>query len=138
MSEIIQVAEESPTVVQVFSDLTINNIGGENKSWQQLSSNIIAINNTNYLVNNSSASPVQVILPVNAGLGFIFTVLSVSGTYQITQNQGQQIRFGNILTTNGMSGRITSLDDGDCIQLACIGPPTVWAAMLVIGNISFF
>jgi hypothetical protein len=28
MSEIIQIIEESPTIVQVFSELTINNTGG--------------------------------------------------------------------------------------------------------------
>jgi hypothetical protein len=43
MSEIIQVVEESPTIVQVFSDLTINALGGVNSTADLIKPAAIAL-----------------------------------------------------------------------------------------------
>jgi hypothetical protein len=43
MSEIVQVTEESPTVVQVFTDLTINTLGGVSSSGDLVKPAAIAL-----------------------------------------------------------------------------------------------
>ena len=127
-SEIYQESTGPPIIVYSGANTT---------QWSQISSNVIASNNVSYLVNNTNINPVQIILPINANIGFEFTVLAVEGIFQITQNSSQQIRFGNIFTTSGMAGKIVSSDQGDCIRLVCIQPSVLWVAMLIVGNFNF-
>ena len=143
MSDFVVLAkQDSPTVLQVFPGGPVSVFPGSvivgEETWAQLAVNTIAIDKYFYLVHNAGANPLQIILPLNAPLGFSFTALSVDGLFQITQNPAQKIRFGNVETTGGVSGKLVSSENGDCIKLACIQPPTLWAAMLVVGNISFF
>lgn len=107
-------------------------------TWESIIQNKVAENNKAYISDSLGIDPLQFILPTTASLGFSFRVLASSGKFQITQNASQMIIFGNIKTTEGVNGKIVSEDDGDYIELTCIGPPNKWAAVGVIGNLSFF
>jgi hypothetical protein len=107
-------------------------------SWSSLATNVIAIKGADYIVNNPNPLPVQIILPTNPDFGFEFSVLSGEGTYQITQNMIQQIRFGNVVSTNGSSGGILSSQDGDYVKVVCVRVPNLWAVIGAVGNLSFF
>jgi hypothetical protein len=110
----------------------------EFNNWLPLTTNVVASNNTNYLVSNTNVDPIQVIIPTGSPIGYNFTILSVNGTFQITQNASQQIRFGNITTTEGVNGKIVSADNGDCIRVVCVDTPNLWAVFSIVGNLVFY
>jgi hypothetical protein len=163
----IVVSIETPPVfdVEVFTDLTINNTGTQADQiilnpdlpgygpttqtalteivstidkWTSITSNTVATKNSRYIVDNTATNPIQIIIPTNATLGFEFSVLSSLGTYQITQNPGQQIKFGDILTTNGSGGGILSETEGDYLTVVCTRSPNSWSVISAIGNLTFF
>lgn len=163
--EVIIVESESLSFseVDVFSGLTINTSGASSAdtlnlsppiagygttvqsaieelvdTWIPITTNVVATKNSQYIAVNNTLSPLQIIIPTSAPLGFEFSVLGSLGTYQITQNPGQQIQFGNVLTTNGSSGGIYSSTEGDYLRLVCIQSPNKWAVISAIGNLTFF
>jgi hypothetical protein len=112
--------------------LTVDN------NWTLINTNVVAVRNARYIVDNIAPTPVQIILPTSAVAGFEFDVVAALGTFQITQNPTQQIIFGNILTTNGVTGGVSSTTEGDYIKLVCIRSPSIWAVISAIGNLNFF
>lgn len=166
--EVIIVESESTSFseIDVFSGLTINTSGASSAdtlnlnppivgygttvqgaienlvenvdTWTPTTANVVATRNSQYIAINNTPSPIQIIIPTGAPLGFEFSVLGSLGTYQITQNPGHQIQFGNVLTTNGSSGGISSSTEGDYLRLVCIQSPNKWAVISAIGNLTFF
>jgi len=59
-----------------------------------------------------------------------------SGLWQLNQNSGQQIRFGNTATTV-TSGVLSATSQGDCIKLLCVNANTSFIVTSSIGNIFF-
>ena len=57
--------------------------------------------------------------------------------WKIAQNASQQIQFGNVTTTSGTGGSLTSSAAGDCIKLVCITANTLWEVQSVQGNINY-
>jgi hypothetical protein len=107
-------------------------------NWILITTNVVATRNARYIVDNVTPTPVQIIIPTSALMGFEFSVLAAQGEFQITQNPTQEIIFGDMLTTNGVTGGILSSTEGDYIKLVCIRSPSIWAAISVIGNLNFF
>ena len=107
-------------------------------TWTSVTANVVTRTHSKYISINNTPNPIQFILPINAPLGFEFSVLASLGTHQITQNASQQIQFGNITTTNGSSGGIYSDTPGDYLKLVCIQSPNKWAVISAIGNLTFF
>ncbi|MFQ5685106.1 MAG: beta strand repeat-containing protein [Candidatus Scalindua sp.] len=68
-------------------------------------------------------------LPATAKVGDTFeAVLDGATSWQIAQNAGQQIRVGNVQTTAGAGGSITSTAQGDWIQIVCSVANTTFVA----------
>ena len=59
-----------------------------------------------------------------------------SGLWQLNQNSGQQIRFGNTATTV-TSGVLSATSQGDCVKLICVSADTLFIVTSSIGNIFF-
>lgn len=60
-------------------------------------------------------------LPLTAVVGDIFRIEGEgAGLFEINQNAGQSVRFGNEITTVGVGGGIVSTDVGDSIEIICI------------------
>lgn len=59
-----------------------------------------------------------------------------TGLWQLNQNSGQQIRFGNTATTV-TSGILSATSQGDCIKLICTSANTSFIVTSSMGNIFF-
>ena len=56
------------------------------------------------------------------------------GLYTIAQATGQQIHFGNIASTLGAGGSVSSILEYDCIRLRCLTANTIWVVVSSVGN----
>jgi hypothetical protein len=75
-------------------------------------------------------------LPATASLGTLLEVaLDGATSFQIAQNAGQSIVLGNISTTPGVGGSITSTQQGDTITMVCRTPNLRWVATSSMGNL---
>lgn len=82
---------------------------------------------TNYIAD--SASLITFTLPATAALGDTIRVAGKNtGLWKIAQNALQQIIFGKLSSTVGVSGLISSLFTNDCVELRCMvaGTSTIW------------
>lgn len=81
--------------------------------------------NTGYIANNSAL--VTATLPSTSAVGdLVWIVGKGSGGWQIAQNAGQMIHFGNQDTTTGAGGHLDSSNQYDAIQLICTSADTDW------------
>jgi hypothetical protein len=79
----------------------------------------------------------QLVLPVTAAYGTQLEVLiGVGSNFEIAQNSGQSIGIGNLVSTTGVSGSITSTDSGDNLSLICIETNTKWRVYGGIGQLN--
>jgi hypothetical protein len=105
--------------------------GGGGITWNTVSgtSQSAAVNN-GYIANNAS-------LPAVSAVGdLVWIVGKGAGGWQIAQNAGQTIHFGNQNTTVGAGGHLDSANQYDAIQLLCTAANTDWTCTgIVIGNI---
>lgn len=87
-----------------------------------------------YATQNSGL--VTLTLPEEVPFGTEFTVTNIgTGDWRIAQNSGQQIRFGNTLTTAGETGNLESLRSGDTVRFVCVEEDTLFHVISSIGNI---
>ena len=95
----------------------------------------MAINN-GYITNN--AALVTATLPSTSAVGdLVWIVGQGAGGWQIAQNTGQTIHFGNQDTTVGIGGHLDSTNQYDAIQLLCTAANTDWTCTGISqGNIS--
>lgn len=108
----------------------------EGNSWiDQTGTTVTMSANTNYVADNSSL--VTLTLPSTCAFGSTFIIQGKgSGGWQIAQNSGQQINFGNTATTSGTSGYLASTNTFDSVTLVCISTNSVFAVYSAIGNIT--
>lgn len=92
--------------------------------------------NNGYIANN--ASLVTATLPSTSAVGdLVWIVGQGAGGWQIAQNVGQTIHFGNQDTTMGTGGHLDSTNQYDAIQLLCTAANTDWTCTGISqGNIS--
>ena len=103
---------------------------------QNSSTVTMAVNNA-YLVNNG-ATLVTLTLPTTAALGDKFQVVGTSsGGWTIAQNSGQTINFGNVNTTTGTGGSLSSTNRYDQISLMCNVANTGFVVTSSVGNITY-
>jgi hypothetical protein len=95
----------------------------------------MAVNN-GYIANN--AALVTATLPSTSAVGdLVWIVGQGAGGWQIAQNAGQTIHFGNQDTTTGIGGHLDSTNQYDAIQLLCTAANTDWTCTGISqGNIS--
>ena len=90
--------------------------------------------NTGY-TSDDGASLVTFTLPTTSAIGdFVEINGKGSGLYTIAQASGQQIHFGNIASTSGATGTVSSTLQFDCIRLRCITANTIWVVVSSVGN----
>jgi hypothetical protein len=96
--------------------------------------NLIA--NMSY-VSDTGATLTSFTLPSTAAFGTIIQVAGKSsGGWTIAQNTGQTIHFGNLSTTTGTSGSLSSSNQNDYVRLLCTIANTTWNVIGSIGNIT--
>ena len=88
-----------------------------------------------YVANN--AGLVTFTLPAAAGFGTEISVAGFgAGGWTIEQNSGQTINFGNVATTTGVTGAISSTNRYDQIELLCVVANTTWIVLNSVGNLT--
>ncbi len=108
-------------------------IGSGNIVWQTITaSQTLAVNNGYMCISPGAA--LSLALPATATIGDIIEVtLDGATSFVITQSAGQQIRVGNVETTLGAGGTLTTLAAGDWLQLTAQSA-TRWNGCIKSGN----
>lgn len=76
-----------------------------------------------------SASLLTLTLPSTSWVGSSFSVVNYStGGFTIAQNAGQNLRVGNLITTTGVAGSVSSTAQGDAVTFVCAVANTSWVA----------
>ena len=109
--------------------------GSGSSGWvDQTTGTVTMSSNTGYTSDNG-ASLVTFTLPTTSAIGdFVEINGKGSGLYTIAQATGQQIHFGNIASTSGAGGSVSSVLQFDCIRLRCVTANTIWAVVSSVGN----
>jgi hypothetical protein len=99
-----------------------------NVAWQILIAGGPLVINNGYILQN--AGPANFSLPAVAAVGQILELVHVNGNAAtITQGVGQQINVGNVATTLGVGGTLTSNVIGDSIILICTVANTIFFSL---------
>lgn len=106
--------------------------------WQVITSSQVAARSQGYIINHASG-PITLTLPASPSVGDSFSVVDIGGgTFVIAQLLGQDIQLGELNTTVGPAGNLTSKKKGDSLEVICwaSGPGSSWVAIDATGNIS--
>jgi hypothetical protein len=88
---------------------------------------------TGYIANN--AGLVTLTLPAVGVQGAVIEVVGKgAGGWKIAQNAGQIIYYGEVNTTTGVTGYISSTKQRDTIKLVCTTANNEWTVNSVVGN----
>jgi len=112
--------------------LTINTTGGF-LTWSRVAGPAVAMDVDNgYIPTN--AALVTFTLPVTAAVGDEIMICGEGlGGFTISQNAGQTIRFGNVASTTGVGGSVSSTNQWDTVSLVCRVADTDWSVMNNVG-----
>lgn len=118
----------SPTAgwVATATGIPMGDVTGGMLAWVEVTTTTHAMAvDTGYLVNVATLCTLT--LPATAGL---FTALKVigrgAGGWRLAQNAGQQIRFGVMQSTVGVTGYAQSGNRDDAVSLICSQADTLW------------
>lgn len=127
----------------VLVDNTTIGINGSNKlhvigsiiiNWNVVSTNQVGASNNGYVF-VAPGGALTISLPAVSSVGDEFIVtLDGATSFQITQGAGQQIRLGNLATTAGVGGSITSTQQGDTLTMVCSVANLRWNVLSSMGN----
>jgi len=102
----------------------------------QTTSSVTMSVNTGY-TSDAGASLVTFTLPTTSAIGdFVEINGKGSGLWSIAQAAGQQIHFGNVASTLGAGGSVSSTLQFDNIRLRCLTANTIWTVVSSQGNIT--
>lgn len=120
------------SISQAGNNITIAATSIPGVSWTNVtgtSQNMVA--DGGYVAAN--AGTVTLTLPVTAAFGTILYVVGQGsggiGGWSIAQNSGQQINIGNIASTIGVGGSVSSTNTFDSLVLLCTVANTTWTAL---------
>ena len=105
--------------------------------WDDVTTASVAMDaNTGYTANNG-ATLVVLSLPATSAVGdFVEVNGKGAGLWEIDQAAGQQIHFGNVSTTLGATGTLSSTLQYDNVRLRCITANTIWTVVSSQGSLS--
>jgi len=80
---------------------------------------------------------VTLTLPSTAALGSVIEVVGKgAGAWRIAQNAGEQIHFGNVNTTAGVTGYLQATLQYDAIRIVNTVADNEWTVLSAQGNIT--
>jgi hypothetical protein len=126
------------TITNGAGSITIAGSGMSSFTWNNVASSTQAMTaNEGYITNNSSTL-VTYTLPSTAAQGTVISVAGYSaGGWTIAQNASQEIFFGNVHTTAGTGGSLSSSNQYDQVSILCTVANTDWVVLNCIGNITY-
>lgn len=114
--------------------ITITSAGAGAFTWHVISaSQALAVNNGYFCAAPGGALSLS--LPAVSAIGDTIAVSLVGATsWTITQGAGQEISYGDLVTTNGVGGSVSSTKQGDTITFVCNVANIDWTITSSIGN----
>ena len=114
--------------------VTITSAGGGGLAWNVITaSQTLAVNNGYFCAAPGGA--LALALPAVSAVGDTIAVSLVGATsWTITQGVGQEMSYGNLVTTNGVGGSVTSTEQGDTIMFVCNVANVDWTIISSVGN----
>lgn len=109
--------------------------GGIGITWINVTSDSNIAINTGIFANKNGTT-LGLTLPSTAAIGSIVRITGVTGAWKVNQNASQQIYFGNMSTTSGITGYIESTHRRDSVELVCVIANNEWNVISSIGNIT--
>jgi len=78
------------------------------------------------------------LLPATSAAGTTFRVTGMNTDvgFRVTQGASQQVHFGNLSTTAGAGGSITSTHKRDSLELVCVVADLEWNVVSGVGNLT--
>jgi len=105
-------------------------------SWTNVTGTTQTMASTNgYYANNASA--VAFTLPATAAQFEYMEIVGIQGSWNVIQGASQSIVLGDITTTSGAGGSLSSSHATDGIKLQCIVANTKWQVVSSFGNINY-
>lgn len=93
---------------------------GNGLTWNDQTTGSVTMAINNGYISNDGVSLITYTLPTVAALGSMFMIVGKgTGLWTIAQSASQFIVFGNVTTTVGAGGSVSSNNAGDCIWLVC-------------------
>lgn len=116
--------------------VTITTTGGSSFTWTIVTVNTAMASNNGYIAN--AGSLLMLTLPTVSAVGDMIRVtgININLGWQVAQNAGQTIFYGNQTTTTGTGGYLASTLTYDCAELLCIAANTNWMVLSSIGNLT--
>ncbi|MDE3022116.1 MAG: hypothetical protein KGI54_09665 [Pseudomonadota bacterium] len=103
--------------------------------WNFISVDTLMSTNNGYMC--TSGGVLNVTLPTTSNPGDeIEVILSGASGFNIVQGISQQIQYGEVQTTLGSGGSLSSTQQGDSIRLVCRDANAYWVAASTIGNLT--
>ena len=121
--------QSNNTIVGLKSSLntafTANTL--EEFSWQTVTTTPFPMFGNNGYVPNNNSSIVQFVLPVTSNFGDEIAISGMgSALFRITQGAGQSIIISPNITTVGVTGSVTSVNQYGSLRLVCIVANLTW------------
>jgi hypothetical protein len=114
----------------VWTQVTSNAEG----TWTLANSTPITVASDHKYVASNGATLTTFVLPAIASFGTTFEISGFSsGGWILTQNAGQSINFGNLTTTAGVGGSLSSTNQNDYIKVVCVTANATWNVISSIG-----
>lgn len=105
-------------------------------SWQIISASQTLVVDDRYIC-VSPGGALALLLPAVSQLGDMLEItLDGATSFAITQGAGQSVRLGNVSTTVGVGGSITTTQQGDTIRLVCQTANLKWNVLSTLGNLT--
>jgi hypothetical protein len=106
-------------------------------NWNITTANVSPMSTNNGYICVGPGGALTLLLPPVSVLGDeIIVTLDGAASFQITQGAGQSIRLANTSTTAGVTGSITSTQQGDTITMVCQLANLKWNVISSIGNLT--
>lgn len=109
-------------------------ISGSGLTWSTISASQALATNNGYIC-ISPGGALALSLPAASSRGDVIEItLDGATSFAITQGAGQSIRIGNLTTTAGVGGSLTTTMQGDSIYLVCQTANLKWNVLSSMGN----
>jgi hypothetical protein len=119
-------------------DFTTDNVimlGGTTLGFNSIIANLTAVPNTVYLTNGIGVRTIT--LPTTMNVGDVIEIIgSDASSWRLNQNAGQKIRFGDQITTTGVTGYIESNNQYDHIRIVCVVANLDFRVIYCQGNLT--
>lgn len=119
------------------SNIITIDVTGSGVLWVTTNASQTLIVQRGYICSGPATGNVQFNLPATSALGDVIEItLDGSTSFSVVQSAGQSIRLGNISTTVGVGGSLSSTQQGDSIRMVCQTANLKWNVISSVGTLS--